>query len=72
MDGSIDNRNDFALHHSRSMLLVEESVGDISKEEQHQHNELVLRSVHAAAQRVGNLPELVLVADEGGGILLSH
>jgi hypothetical protein len=40
-----------------------EGVGDVLEEDQAEHDMLVLGGVHAAAQRVGHLPEPRFVAD---------
>ena len=49
------------------MLL--EGVGDVLEEDQAEDDVLVFGGVHAAAQRVGHLPELGLVADvRRGGV----
>ena len=47
-------------------VLLLEGVGDVLEEDQAEDDVLVLGGVHAAAQRVGHLPELGLVADVGG------
>ena len=44
-------------------VLLLEGVGDVLEEDQAEDDVLVLGGVHAAAQRVGHLPELGLVAD---------
>jgi hypothetical protein len=44
-----------------------EGVGDVLEEDQAEDDVLVLGGVHAAAQRVGHLPEFGFVADVGGG-----
>ena len=54
------------LGEQRGMALLE-GVGDVLEEEQAEADVLVLGRVHAAAQRVGHLPELGFVADVGGG-----
>ena len=48
-----------------------EGVGDVLEEDQPEHDVLVLGGVHAAAQRVGHLPELGLVAG-GDAVVGSH
>ncbi len=47
-------------------VLLLEGVGDVLEEDQAEDDVLVLGGVHAAAQRVGHLPELGFVADGGG------
>jgi len=42
-----------------------EGVGDVLEEDQPENDVLVLRGVHAAAERVRHLPQLRLVADRG-------
>jgi hypothetical protein len=49
-------------------VLFLEGVGDVLEEDQSEHDVLVLGGVHAAAQRVGHLPELGFVAEGGGGV----
>jgi hypothetical protein len=44
-----------------------EGVRDVIEEDEAEHDVLVLGSVHRAAERVGLLPELDLVADAGTG-----
>jgi len=44
-----------------------EGVGDVLKEDEPQHNVLVLGGIHRAAQGVGGGPELSLEAQVGGG-----
>ena len=48
-----------------------EGVGDVLEEDQPEHDVLVLGGVHAAAQRVGHLPELGLVTG-GDAVLGGH
>ena len=48
-------------------VLLLEGVGDVLEEDQAEDDVLVLGGVHAAAQRVGHLPELGFVADVGSG-----
>ena len=48
-------------------VLLLEGVGDVLEEDQAEDDVLVLGGVHAAAERVGHLPELGLVADVGRG-----
>ena len=50
-------------------MLLLEGVGDVLEEHQAEHDVLVLGGVHAAAQRVGHLPELRFVADGGGCVI---
>src|SRR2546422_6131014 len=54
----------FLLGEELVMLLLE-GVGDVLEEEQAEHDVLVLGGVHAAAEGVGHLPQLSLVADRG-------
>ena len=46
-------------------VLLLEGIGDVLQEDEAQHDVLVLGGVHGAAQGVGHLPELGLVADGG-------
>ena len=46
-------------------VMLLESVGDVLEKDQAEDNVLVLGGVHAAAQRIGHLPELGFVADRG-------
>jgi hypothetical protein len=48
-------------------VVLLEGVGDVLEEDETQDDVLVLGRVHAAAQGVGHLPELGLVADVGRG-----
>ena len=52
------------LGQQRGVLLFER-VGNVLQEQQAEADVLVLGGVHAAAQRVGHLPELGFVADGG-------
>ena len=56
------------LGHELRVLLLE-GVGDVLEEDQAEDDVLVLGGVHAAAQRVGHLPELGFVADGGAAVL---
>jgi hypothetical protein len=47
-------------------VLFLEGVGDVLEEDEAEDHVLVLGGVHAAAERVGHLPELGFVADGGG------
>src|SRR5258705_11364298 len=44
-------------------VLLFESIRDVFEKDQTKNDVLVLRGVHAAAQRIGHLPKLLLVAD---------
>jgi hypothetical protein len=50
------------LRHELRVLLLE-GVRDVLEEDQAENDVLVLGGVHAAAQRVGHLPELGFVTD---------
>jgi hypothetical protein len=56
-----------AFRLQRSVLLLE-GVGDVLEEDQAEDDVLVLRSVHAAAQCIGHLPELGFITD-GGAVI---
>src|SRR5688500_12819654 len=47
------------------LVMLLERVGDVLQEQQSKTDVLVLRGIHAAAQRVCHLPELRFVADSG-------
>jgi hypothetical protein len=49
-------------------VLLLEGVGDVLEKDEPEHDVLVLGGVHAAAQRIGHLPELGFVAEGGGGV----
>jgi len=51
-------------------VLFLEGVGDVLEEQQAECDVFVLGGIHAAAQRVGHLPELRFVAD--GGAAVAH
>jgi hypothetical protein len=46
-------------------MLLFESIRDVLQKDQTQDNMLVLGSIHAAAQRIGHLPQLLLIAYRG-------
>src|SRR4029077_18631354 len=50
-------------------LLFLESVGDVFEEDQAKENVLILRGIHAAAERAGHLPQLGFVAHGSSGVL---
>src|SRR5574337_1570045 len=50
-------------------VLLLEGVGDVLKEDEAEYDMLVLGRVHAAAQRVGHLPQLGFVADICAGCI---
>jgi hypothetical protein len=47
-------------------VLFLEGVGDVLEEDEAEDDVLVLSGVHAAAERVGHLPELLLIAYRRG------
>jgi hypothetical protein len=54
----------------RGVLLLE-GIGDVLQEQQAQADMLVLGGVHAAAQRIGHLPEPSFVANGGAAIAVA-
>ena len=61
----VGSLSDFSLQPAVGFL---EGVGDVLEEDQTQDDVFVLGRIHAAAQGVGHLPELSLIAHVGGAL----